>query len=387
MKFRYLFLTILLAVAVVVNGQNIVATTGPVHIEGQFMGLKNQPILLVNKNLGGVKSPVATAQTDENGKFEIDTVITVRDYYFLRLPSGDFINLVLQPKDDISVFADVSDLNGTINIKGSEHSILLNQFLIEMTTFKNVEDSLKKVLKADPQKQMEVNAYFSPYAQHFYTYRNNFINSNQSSPALIVALNSIDQQKEWALYKNVVNMLQYSFGDSPTIQELGAFLVKREGQIKQQEAATKAKNEMFKPGTLVKEIALPDTSGNVLKLSSLRGKIVLIDFWASWCGPCRKENPNVVKAYNKYNKDGFEVYSISLDKPGARARWVAAIQKDGLIWSSHVSDLQGWASTAAKDYAVRSIPFTVLIDREGKVIGTNLRGPRLEEELKRIFGH
>ena len=114
---------------------------------------------------------------------------------------------------------------------------------------------------------------------------------------------------------------------------------------------------------------------------------VLIDFWASWCKPCRRENPNVVKAYEKYNEDGFEVFSVSLDKKGFKSRWIAAIEQDGLVWPYHVSTMEGFSTQAARDYAVNSIPFTVLIDAEGKVIATNLRGPRLEEELQRIFGH
>ncbi len=135
-------------------------------------------------------------------------------------------------------------------------------------------------------------------------------------------------------------------------------------------------------GAMAPEIDLPTPEGNNVKLSSLRGNYVMVDFWAAWCGPCRKENPNVLKAYNKYHDRGFEVYGVSLDK--TKEKWVAAIAKDGLTWTQ-VSDLQYFNSVAAAAYGVTSIPATVLIDREGKIIAKNLRGAALEDKLAEIF--
>jgi peroxiredoxin len=120
-----------------------------------------------------------------------------------------------------------------------------------------------------------------------------------------------------------------------------------------------------------------------MSLRQLRGKVVLVDFWASWCGPCRRENPNVVAAYNKYHPKGFDVLGVSLDR--SKEPWLAAIEKDGLIWN-HVSDLKGWQNDAAKLYGVTSIPHTVLLDKEGKIIARNLRGAALEEKLKELLG-
>ena len=123
--------------------------------------------------------------------------------------------------------------------------------------------------------------------------------------------------------------------------------------------------------------------GPEMSLSDLRGKYVLVDFWASWCGPCRRENPNVVRVYQKYNQKGFEVLSVSLDSN--RDRWLAAIEKDNMTWH-HISDLGGWGNSAAKLYGVRSIPRTFLVDPEGRIIASNLRGPALEAKLAEIFG-
>jgi thiol-disulfide isomerase/thioredoxin len=132
------------------------------------------------------------------------------------------------------------------------------------------------------------------------------------------------------------------------------------------------------------EIAQADTTGNIRKLSNMKGKVVLIDFWASWCGPCRRENPNVVKLFNKYKTKGFDVFSVSLDQ--SRDRWIKAINDDGLVWENHVSDLKQWQNDAARTYNVTSIPRTILVDKEGKIIARDLRGEGLESKLKELFG-
>jgi peroxiredoxin len=135
-------------------------------------------------------------------------------------------------------------------------------------------------------------------------------------------------------------------------------------------------------GQAAPEIALNNPEGKPVSLSSLRGKYVLIDFWASWCGPCRQENPNVVRMYNKFKGKNFEIFGVSLDK--SKEKWVEAIQKDELSWV-HVSDLQYWQSAGAQAYGVQAIPATFLIDPTGKIIAKNLRGQALETKLTEIL--
>lgn len=142
------------------------------------------------------------------------------------------------------------------------------------------------------------------------------------------------------------------------------------------------KSKNFTVGGQAPDFTQKTPEGEDFSLSNLRGKVVLLDFWASWCGPCRRENPNVVKMYKKYHDQGFDVLGVSLDR--TKDKWLKAIEADGLEWN-HVSDLKGWQNAVANEYGVRSIPSTFLLDREGKIVATNLRGPALEAKLKELF--
>jgi len=170
----------------------------------------------------------------------------------------------------------------------------------------------------------------------------------------------------------------------PVATELFALLDKdtQQSAIGSQITAALQTDAKTAKGKTAPAISMADKDGKIVKLSDFKGKYVLIDFWASWCGPCRKENPNVVAAYKKYHDKGFEILGISLDSK--KEAWLKAIAADGLSWT-HVSELQGWSNTAATAYGVKSVPASFLLDPEGKVVGKDLRGEELNKTLASLF--
>jgi peroxiredoxin len=181
-------------------------------------------------------------------------------------------------------------------------------------------------------------------------------------------------------FKLAAEKLANDMPNSKYAADYAAQIKQIEGSLQPQQAAGS-----LEVGAPAPDISLSDPSGSIRSLSALKGKIVLLDFWASWCGPCRRENPNVVKVYNKYKDQGFTVFSVSLDRENGKNAWVQAIQQDGLIWDNHVSDLKGWQSDAAALYGVRGIPQTYLLDREGKIAAVNPRAD-LEGAVKKAMG-
>jgi peroxiredoxin len=196
----------------------------------------------------------------------------------------------------------------------------------------------------------------------------NFIKNEPASPATYFACKFLFQ-------KPVAKLI--FLGSAKMKEELP------ESDYTKRLVADAAKLPKTTEGAIAPEISLLSPEGDSVSLSDLRGKVVLIDFWASWCGPCRKENPNVKRVYDKFKDKGFEIYGVSLDDNAGR--WKAAIAKDGLPWY-HVSDLKGWRSSAAQLYGVHSIPQTFLIDKDGTIIKAGLRGPELEMYLDRLMG-
>jgi len=220
---------------------------------------------------------------------------------------------------------------------------------------------------------------------------NDFVQTHPTSDAILGVLEHLNATTEAALFEKILLTTESSLGTTAYHNALRSQFEAIKASTQPSAGGAGAGGAGIAPGAggagapgnTAPDIVMRSPSGELLKLSDLRGKVVLIDFWASWCGPCRRENPTVVRAYEKHKSKGFEVFSVSLDSD--KTRWMNAIAQDGLVWPNHVSDLAGWRNAAAGAYGVSSIPATFLLDRDGKVVGTNLRGPELEARLAELL--
>lgn len=317
-------------------------------------GLSDTHIVL-REARGGRLVPVDTLTLDAKGILTLKRAIadpTLLTLSPLTTTSENgqpaILHLILMPKERVTLTVDYMPLFNHFNItaaKGSDNMSLYMQYtnlLTELLLDQHTDllpTRLAQLLDANPGQLMS---------------------------AFLVTF--FDQQFEQysGLYKKIHDLLVKTWPENEFVKYLGSRL-----------------NSILLPGSEAPDIALPGPDGAIRRLSDLRGSIVLIDFWASWCRPCRMENPNVTRLYNLYHNKGFEIFSVSLDY--TREAWLKAIDDDHLVWPNHVSDLRGWSSAGGKLYGIQSIPATVLVDRNGNILARNLRGQELENKLKEIF--
>lgn len=227
-------------------------------------------------------------------------------------------------------------------------------------------------LSADEKKaqQKELGDQYMALADQMKPIQLNFLKNNPNSYISLVTANQLISEPTLAAeVETAFNKLNPALKNSKPGTDLAQLI---------------ASGKKTAIGVMAMDFTQNDTNDKPVKLSDFKGKYVLVDFWASWCGPCREENPNVVKAYNTYKDKNFTVLGISLDQPGKKDAWLAAIEKDGLTWT-HVSDLKFWNNEVAKLYGIRAIPANFLIDPTGKIIAKNIRGEELQTKLAEVL--
>lgn len=328
--------------------------------------------------------PVSDTLINSDGSFRLNGNVPGLGFFLLRLGENqeNIIQVTIEPNNKIGLNTTLEDFKYKPNMSGPSWTKALNKHQEILRVFENEQRELM-ANEASASKE-EVNAAFIASKSKVEEFaRASMINdpSNAYNIVLSMALLPTTSFDQWdatnlKVLEAVAQGFESKYNGQPAAKTIRSQVDRIQSAYNQYATTTN--------GTIsAPEIALKTPNGTELKLSDLRGKVVLIDFWASWCGPCRQENPNVVRLFKKYKNKGFTVFSVSLDED--IEAWKSAIAKDGLIWPNHVSDLKGWKTPLVTSYGFEAIPFTVLINQDGKVIGTNLRGTDLEQKLEELF--
>jgi thiol-disulfide isomerase/thioredoxin len=375
----------------------LIAFTGCRNKTVQLTGTLKNPLPGTCIFLDELKSneliTVDSAILSNDGNFNFQRVVKQPSFYLLKINENNFCTMLFEPGEKIKLSASYDSLNYPISVTGSAGTELLVEYNRRLR--KTIEDlqSLSEIYRRNidnpdlPEVIDSLNNLAQNYLDEINAYTKKYIDDNISSLASLMALYQqvapnvyvLDPGEDLRYFIKVDSAMYSQYPDYDPVISLHQ-------QI--QELAAKYEYENSTPmvsaeGMEAPEISLPSPEGDTINLSSTRGSVVLLDFWASWCAPCRSENPNLVEAYNLYHEKGFEIFQVSLDK--SKEAWIRGIREDNLDKWIHVSDVKYWNSTVVPLYNISSIPYNLLLDSEGRIIGSNLRGNELKATLAELF--
>jgi peroxiredoxin len=340
-----------------------------VSVKGAISGAENSEIYFQIVESKGVKG-IDTITAGPNGEYSFEYVSSIPEYYRVGTNEQNSFYLILEPGENAEINAKAQNLFKTFEIIEAPEEC---HRMKEMNGITGMMDSINMILQAS-----QMNKDQGMFQNALIEYDNlsvkmnrdikAYINKKPASLSALAALQNLNFDEEFDYYLKVVNALDGIANGNDIYDNMASQI------LNMRKVAV---------GSMAPEITLPQPNGEVISLSDFRGQYVLIDFWASWCGPCRRENPNVKKVYEKYHSKGFEILGVSLDK--AMQPWLNAIGQDGLEWR-HVSDLKFWQSSVVPDYQITGIPHTVLVDPNGVIVAKNLRGEALDLKLAQILG-
>lgn len=340
-----------------------------VSVKGVISGAENSDIYFQIVESNGVQG-IDTITAGPNGEYSFEYVSSIPEYYRVGLNEQNSFYLILEPGENAEIHANAQNLFKTFEIIEAPEEC---HRMKEMNGIAGMMDSINMILQAS-----QMNKNQGMFQNALIEYDNlsvkmnrdikAYINKKPASLSSLAALQNLNFDEEFDYYLKVVNALDGLANGNDIYDNMASQI------LNMRKVAI---------GSMAPEITLPQPNGEVISLSDFRGQYVLIDFWASWCGPCRRENPNVKKVYEKYHSKGFEILGVSLDK--AMQPWLNAIGQDGLEWR-HVSDLKFWQSSVVPDYQITGIPHTVLVDPNGVIVAKNLRGEALDLKLAQILG-